>query len=317
MQIRTRLSIICRILLVVGLICGITLPRAMASAFAIRVTLLGTGTPEPDSTHFGTATLVQVAGENLLFDCGRGTVIRLHQAGVSPKDVDALFLTHLHSDHTVGIPDLWLTGWLLGRDRALRVFGPAGTSQMAAALSQAWAFDVAIRQQGPEPLLPEGALFESQEIEPGPVYVHGPLKVTAFLVDHGLVKPAFGYRVDYMGHSVVISGDTRFSANLIDYSRGVDCIIHAAWSASAVNPTPPPLRGIASAEDAGRVFAAVRPRLAVVVHYKTTHGLVHAVRSQYHGSLVLGQDLMVVEIGWNTTWRAARNPAHQACNVAK
>src|SRR5438876_10875937 len=89
----------------------------------MRVTLLGTGTPFPNAERFGSAILVEVAGTKLLFDCGRAVVIRLTQAGVSPKEVDALFLTHLHSDHVVGIPDLWLSGWLLGRSKPLPLRG--------------------------------------------------------------------------------------------------------------------------------------------------------------------------------------------------
>jgi ribonuclease Z len=89
---------------------------AASPANMIKVTLLGTGTPYPNAERFGSAILVEAGGEKLLFDCGRGAVIRLSQAGTPANEVEALFLTHLHSDHTVGIPDLWLTGWFLGRD---------------------------------------------------------------------------------------------------------------------------------------------------------------------------------------------------------
>jgi ribonuclease Z len=116
----------------------------------MRVTLLGTGTPFPNAQRFGSAILVQVADKKLLFDCGRGGVIRLMQAGVSPKDIDGLFLTHLHSDHVVGIPDLWLTGWFLGRSKPLPIWGPQGTSSMAKYLAQAFAFDIHIREAAPD-----------------------------------------------------------------------------------------------------------------------------------------------------------------------
>src|SRR5579863_4541500 len=112
----------------------------------IKVTVLGTGTPFPNAERFGSAILVEAGGEKLLFDCGRGAVIRLSQAGVRVQSVDALFLTHLHFDHTVGIPDLWLTGWFLGRDHTLRVWGPTGTREMTDQLSQAYKFDVYARE---------------------------------------------------------------------------------------------------------------------------------------------------------------------------
>jgi len=267
----------------------------------IKVTLLGTGTPFPNAARFGSAILVEAGGEKLLFDCGRGAVIRLTQAGVPLDSVDALFLTHLHSDHTVGIPDLWLTGWFLGRDHPFRVWGPPGTREMTEYLSRAFQFDVQTREHT-ENLPPKGAEIDAKEIEQGDVYVHGPLRVSAFLVDHGPVKPAFGYRIDYSGHAVVISGDTRFSQNLVNFSKGADCLIHVAWLAGSKNPTPEVLRSLASGEDAGRVFAAAKPKLAVVYHYKDEQGLVEAVRGQYQGPFVIAKDLMVIEIDRETTW---------------
>ncbi len=130
----------------------------------------------------------------------------------------------------------------------------------------------------------------------------GPVRVTAFLVDHGAVNPAFGYRIDYAGHSVVISGDTRFSEHLIRFSQGVDCLIHAAWSTNASNSTPPEQRSIASGEDAGRVFAASKPKLAVVTHYVSDAGLEAAVRSEYRGPVLIAKDLTVIEIGPTVVW---------------
>jgi ribonuclease Z len=268
----------------------------------ITVTLLGTGTPFPDSKRFGSAILVAAGGEKLLFDCGRGAVVRLTEAGTPANDADALFLTHLHSDHTVGIPDLWLTGWFLGRDRPLRVWGPAGTLEMMEHLSQAYRFDVRIREGAPEGLPSRGAEIEAREIEQGPIYVHGPLRVTAFLVDHGPVKPALGYRVDYLGHSVVVSGDTKFSENLVNFSMGADCLIHVAWTADSKNATPAALRSLASAEDAGRVFDVAKPKLGVIYHYKDEEGLADGVRARYQGAFVIAHDLTVIEIDRETSW---------------
>jgi ribonuclease Z len=269
---------------------------------AIRVTLLGTGTPFPNAERFGSAILVEVAGKKLLFDCGRGVVIRLAQAQISPKDIDGLFLTHLHSDHVVGIPDLWLSGWLLGRDRPLPMWGPAGTHSMAEHLVQAFGFDIHIRQVAPDPLPVKGVILDAKEIAQGEIYNDGSTRVSAFLVDHGTVKPAFGYRLDSAGHSVVISGDTKFCQNLVDFAKGADCLIHTAWSAAPRNPAPPPQRSIASAEDAGRVFAIVKPKLGVVYHYKDEEGLGDAVRKEYKGPFVIARDLMVVNVGKTVTW---------------
>jgi ribonuclease Z len=283
-------------------LCMIDNASAAASSDTMRVTLLGTGTPFPNADRFGSAILVEVAGKKLLFDCGRGVVIRLTQAQISPKDIDGLFLTHLHSDHVVGIPDLWLSGWFLGRNRPLQIWGPVGTHSMAEHLAQAFGFDIRIRQAAPDLLPAKGVTLDAKEVAQGEIYNDASTRVSAFLVDHGTVKPAFGYRVDSAGHSVVISGDTKFCQNLVDFAKGTDCLIHVAWSAGWKNPTAPSERSIASAEDAGRVFAIVKPKLGVVYHYKDKEGLSDAVRKEYNGPFVIAKDLIVVNVGKTVTW---------------
>jgi ribonuclease Z len=283
-------------------LCMIDNIAASARPREMRVTLLGTGTPFPSAERFGSAILVELAGKRFLFDCGRGVVIRLTQSEVNPKDIDGLFLTHLHSDHVVGIPDLWLSGWSLGRTKPLPIWGPPGTRSMTEHLVQAFAFDIRIRQAAPDPLSAKGVEIDAKEVGQGETYNDGSTQVSAFLVDHGTVKPAFGYRIDSAGHSVVISGDTKFCQNLVDFAKGADCLIHAAWSAGWKNSTPPSKRSIASAEDAGRVFAIVKPKLGVVYHYKDEEGLSDAVRKEYNGSLVIARDLMVINVGKTVTW---------------
>ena len=150
-------------------LCVICSVSAAARSDEMRVTLLGTGTPFPNAERFGSAILVEVAGTKLLFDCGRGVVIRLTEAGVSPKEIDGLFLTHLHSDHIVGIPDLWLSGWFLGRSKPLRIWGPQGTSSMAKHLAQTFAFDIHIRQVPPDPLPAKGIEIDAKEVAQGEI----------------------------------------------------------------------------------------------------------------------------------------------------
>src|SRR5690242_12685249 len=119
---------------------------AGAHAQTLKVTLLGTGTPSPRMDRFGPSILVEAGNEKLLFDCGRGATQRLAQLKIPFSEVTSLFLTHLHSDHVVGIPDLWLTGWIGGRKAPLQVRGPAGTTQMMAHLEEAFSFDIHIRR---------------------------------------------------------------------------------------------------------------------------------------------------------------------------
>ena len=167
-------------------------------------------------------------------------------------------------------------------------------------LREAFRYDVEIRKST-EQLPSAGAEIKVQEIEEGDVFDVGGLRVTAFAVDHGPVKPALGYRVDYSGHSVVISGDTKFSENLVKFARGTDCLIHSAWMVASRNPTPPSLRSIASAEDVARVFELTKPKLAVIYHYRSLEGVEEAIRARYGGRTVVAKDLMTIVIGGSIT----------------
>jgi ribonuclease Z len=160
--------------------------------------------------RFGPSTLVEAGEQALLFDAGRGALQRLTELRVPWQAVQGVFLTHLHSDHVVGFPDLWLTGWLIvpGRNVPLQVWGPRGTANMMSHLRQAYESDIRVRIAN-DGAAPDGVVLRVKEISDGVVYDSGGVKVTAFEVDHAPVKPAFGYRVDYAGRSVVLSGDTR------------------------------------------------------------------------------------------------------------
>jgi ribonuclease Z len=276
-----------------------------ARAQEIKVTLLGTGTPRPMIERFGMSTLVQAGNETLLFDAGRGCTIRLAQAGVPLKDVTKLFLTHLHSDHTVGIPDLWLTGWIFQREVPLEVWGPKGTKEMIEGLEKAYWYDVHVRRDVDEKFPAKGVEVLVHEVSEGVVYEENGVKVTAFLVDHGPVKPAFGYRVDYGGHSVVLSGDTRPSQNLVKYAQGADVLVHEVYAATAEDLKDPKEQTISNhhttPEQAGEIFAHVKPRLAVYSHIgrgAVSRGeLMGWTRTTYQGPLEVGEDLMRIEVG--------------------
>jgi ribonuclease Z len=280
-----------------------------------RVTLLGTGTPIPRPNRFGPSTLVEAGSEKLVFDCGRGCTIRLFQKHIPLRDVK-LFITHHHSDHTNGIPDLWLSGWLppawAKRETPFMVWGPKGTASMMANLRKAFEEDIQIRKAD-EKLSEEGISSKATDIAPGVIYDANGVKVTAFEVDHGdEIKPAFGYRIDYKGKSVVISGDTRYNENVLEASRGVDLLIHevsmarpellerseAARRILAHHTTP---------EEAGKLFNEAKPKLAVFTHFSTAGGsgpdapkesdYVPAARKVYSGPLEMGEDLMSFVIG--------------------
>jgi ribonuclease Z len=279
-----------------------------AASQEIRVTLLGTGNPPPVMDRFGPSILVEAGGKKLLFDAGRGAIQRMTQIKVGWQSVDGVFFTHLHSDHVVGFPDAWLTGWLVGRrNRPLEVWGPPGTENMISHLRQAFEFDIRFRISD-DKAPPEGAVVNAHEIGPGVAYEQGGVKVTAIKVDHAPVEPAYGYRIDYGGRSVVLSGDTRVSDNLIRAAEGVDLLVHEVASPESFQRAGFPAERIKSIiehhvtpEQAGEVFAKAKPRLAVYSHIvlptATADDLVPGTRKNYHGPLEVGEDLMVIEVG--------------------
>lgn len=272
---------------------------------AFRVTLLGTGNPRPLLDRFGPSTLIEAGGEAMLFDVGRGATQRLFAIDRLAAVTD-VFLTHLHSDHVVGLADLWLTGWIFRRRGGLRVHGPPGTREMCEHLVKAHAFDLATRQEFSAHTSVEDASLHGEDVHPGTVHP-GAATVTAIEVDHGIVKPAFGYRVESGGHSVVLSGDTRKNGALIQAARGCDVLVHEVAAATeeaqqASEFTRQVLTYHTSPEEAGEVFTAAGPRLAVYSHLvllggHTVERLIARTRTTYGGPLAVGVDGMRLEVG--------------------
>jgi ribonuclease Z len=287
-----------------------------ANAQELTVTLLGTGGPEPVLARFGPATLVEAGPDKLLFDAGRGVTQRLWQIETRLGDLTAVFLTHLHSDHVVGLPDLWLSGFQStsfgGRTRPLDVWGPAGTSEMVLSLTRAFKVDVQNRAEG-SGLSKEAVALMGHDTVEGMVYDRHGVTVTAFAVDHGNATiPAFGYRINYAGRSVVISGDTRPSDNLVRYAQGADVLVHEVMAVrpGALRESESARRVMSShtsPEDVGAIFARVKPKLGVLTHVGVIAGpaaresaaaeIVPRVRSAYTGPLEMGEDLMKLVIG--------------------
>lgn len=270
----------------------------------LKIILLGSAVgPRVNLEQFGASTLVEAGDVRLLFDAGRGATLRLTEVGIALDSISRLFLTHLHSDHVIQIPDLLLTGWAGGgRKVPLEVWGPEGTRAMMDHLQQAFAFDIHMRRDIDEKLPGEGIKVVSHDIGQGVIFDKQGVKVTAFLVDHGVVTPAFGYRVDYHDHSVVLSGDTRVSENLIQFAKGVDVLIHEVVDADAVRARSPMYAEAIIAhhttpEQAGEVFTRVKPRLAVYSHAPNTERLMVQTRKTYTGPLQGPEDMLTIEIG--------------------
>lgn len=292
---------------------------ALASAAAaqdFRVTLLGTGSPNPLPDRFGPSTLVEAGSQKLLFDAGRGATIRLAQIGVPIGALNATFLTHFHSDHVNGLPDLWLTGWIDrpygGRKGPFRIIGPVGTRGLMGGLEQAYKDDLRIRNDDEKFPMEAIAVAASDFSEEGVVYEKDGVRVTAFNVDHGkYITPAVGYRVDFGGRSVVLSGDTRYSENLIKHATGATLIVHEV---AAANPDLLRKSTVVqvifahhtSPQEAGTVFTKTRPKLAAFTHLVLIGGpnakpptpdeVAAQTRETWAGPLAVGTDLMAFDL---------------------
>jgi ribonuclease Z len=299
---------------------GAVAPARAESDF--KVTLLGTASPSPRPDRFGPSTLVQAGDQTLLIDAGRGVPIRMWQIGVPMGKIDALLITHYHSDHTSGIPDLWLTGWLSPpfgqRKTPFHVIGPTGAKTLMENLEKAYALDIKIRIED-EKLPPEGVAVTVDEFsQEGVVYEKNGVKVMAFEVHHGdAIKPAVGYRIEYKGHAAVISGDTRYDENVVKYGTGADLLIHEVGAARpALLQIPAVQRIIAhhtTPKEAGTVFTKAKPKLAAFTHIvmlsnaqipePTLDEIVAETRETYAVPLEVGEDLMSFEIGDTVTVR--------------
>lgn len=275
-----------------------------------RVTLLGTGTPQPQERRGGYSTLIEAGKQKLVFDFGRGAATRLWQMHIPIGQVNAFFLTHFHSDHTVGLADLWLTGWLQppygGRKQAMQLYGPQGIVNLASGLQQAYTTDIGIRHKDEGTPL-DGVKIDAVTIQPGTVYDKDGVKVIAFNNDHGVnIKPSFGYKIIYKGHSVVLSGDTRYSPEVVKQAQHADLLVHCVSLTSAQamreHPAYKAVAGhLSSPQDAARVFSESKPKLAVFSHIGlngnvTESDIANIVAQQYTGPFVIGEDLMHFDI---------------------
>jgi ribonuclease Z len=285
-----------------------------------RVTLLGTGVPIPSPERFGPSTLVEAGDQKFLIDAGRGATIRLYQLKIPIGRIDVQLLTHYHSDHTSCLPDVWLTGWLESyfgaRKSPYKVIGPVGAKRLMENLERAYADDIKIRVAD-EKLPLSGIATDVAEFDrDGLVYEKNGVRVIAFEVDHGdVIKPCYGYRIEFGGRSAVFSSDTRYNENVIKYGKGADLLVHEVAMARPELMQEAYIQRIighhTTPYECGRVFAQTRPKLAAFTHVvqlasatvppPTLEQLTAEVRQSYDGPLVIGEDLMSFQIGETVT----------------
>jgi len=282
-----------------------------------RVVLLGTGTPAIDPDRSGPATAVIVNDTAYLIDIGPGMVRRAKAAvldrgitALEPTKLRVVFVTHLHSDHTVGYPDLIFTPWTVGRRFPLEVYGPKGLKSMTENLMEAYRADIETRTNahGNQREFPDGHKVNAHEITAGVIYKDENVTVTAFATKHAM--ESYGYRFDTADRSIVISGDTSPTQATIDACRGCDVLIHEANTLAWLAKRPETFQSFAAKYHTTTLQLAelatkAKPRLLIVYHASivlrpivspiasSPEELLKEMQSRYTGRVVVGQDLDV------------------------
>jgi len=286
-----------------------------------QVVLLGTGNPAPDPERSGPATAIVVNDTPYLVDFGAGIVRRAAEAAIQrgikalePTNLRVAFVTHLHSDHTVGYADLILTPWVMGRKGPLQVYGPAGITEMTEHLLEAYRADFETRTNRANPgtitgsggQIPEGHAVEAHQIRAGVVYKDINVTVTAFPTKHAM--ESYGYRFDTPDRSIVISGNTNPTQATIDACHGCDVLIHEVLSLEGLARRPAEFQSFASkyhttTAQLAELASQAKPRLLIIYHVasrssanpqgSTIGQILGEVSSRYSGTVVVGRDLDV------------------------
>jgi ribonuclease Z len=276
-----------------------------------RVAFLGTGTPNADPGHSGPSAAIIVNGTPYLVDFGPGVVRQAaalateYGGPLESFDVASLshaFLTHLHSDHTTGYPDLVLTPWVLGREVPLQVYGPEGLKAMTDHILRAYTEDIKMRLYGREPANDQGWRVVAHEIGEGVIFKDDNVTVEAFAVEHGSWPQAFGFKFSTPDRTVCVSGDCRPGERLTEACRGVDILIHEVYSRTGFEGREKIWQEYhasshTSALQLADIATTVKPKLLILYHQlywgATDQDLLDEVRSKYGGEVVSAKDLDV------------------------
>ncbi|UCE18003.1 MAG: MBL fold metallo-hydrolase [Gemmatimonadota bacterium] len=301
------------LLLLVIFCATLTVNGNQTDSVTTKVVLLGTGTPNPDPEHSGSSVAVVVNETSYIVDFGPGLVRQA--AALSPRydgNIQALdiinlkraFLTHLHSDHTVGYPDLILTPWVQGRDEPLEVYGSEGIKEMTDNILKAYQDDIKYRLYGLQPANNQGWRVIAHEITEGLIYEDEHVKVEAFLVKHGSWPNAYGFRFTTPDKVIVISGDTAPCENIIKYGKGADILIHEVYSQSGFEKKDAfwkmyHSQNHTSTYELADIANKLKPGLLVFYHIlfwgATEEQLLEEISQTYKGKVIVGSDLDVFE----------------------
>ncbi|MHA2141341.1 MAG: MBL fold metallo-hydrolase [Candidatus Thorarchaeota archaeon] len=269
-----------------------------------RIILLGTGTPNINPERSGPSVAIIIDDTPYIVDFGPGVVRRAIEAGIKSSQLTRAFLTHLHSDHTSGYPDLILTTAVDGRSTPIEVHGPIGLQSMTNHILAAYEEDIRERLNGLEPANPEGYVVKCNEINMGTagvIYQDDKVSVEAFPVVHGS-WPAYGYKFVSADRTIVISGDTAPTPVLVEKARGCDVLIHEVYSAIALKNREPEWTKYhssvhTSSHELAEIASQSQPKLLVLYHQlfwsRSEADLLEEIKSGYDGKVVSGNDLDV------------------------
>jgi len=276
-----------------------------------KVIILGTGNPNPDPAHSGCSVLILVDEVPHIIDFGAGVVRQA--AALTPEyggslselkisDLCTAFLTHLHSDHTLGYPDLILTPWIMGREKPLAVYGPSGIREMTENLLEAYKEDIHYRIEGLEPINKTGWKVTAHEIQEGLIYEDKNIKVEAFPVHHGTMKNAYGFRFTTPDKTIVISGDTAPCENIIKYANNADILIHEAYSQKGFDNLNADWKKYhaahhTSTHQLAEIANKCNPKLLITYHTlfwsASDEEILNEIKQDYEGNVVIGRDLQI------------------------
>jgi ribonuclease Z len=294
-------------LIAVGILVLVFFAFALAeSSSTMHLVLLGTGYPFPSSERAGPSCAVIVGDRIFIVDAGRGVGMRLAAMGNPWRQISAVFITHLHSDHIDGLPDLFHNSWQFGNGRPLELYGPTGIRRAADGILQFYEADIHIRRDLTEKLPQQGALIGAHEIQEGVIYDAAGVHVIAFAVDHRPVKPAFGFRFEYGQHSIVVSGDTRPNDSLIRHAGNADILVCEAYAGSNASPGAEGTRPWSiqdyhtSAAEAGEMAEKAKVKTLVLTHLIPPNApekyFLDEAKKAFSGKILVGRDLMQVDV---------------------
>jgi ribonuclease Z len=274
----------------------------------MQVMVLGSGSPLPDPQRAGPSTLVRTSAGDLLFDCGRGVLMRAAGAGSGAVAFRAVFLTHLHGDHITDLNDIYTMGWAMSfSPNPLPVYGPAGTAALVRATEAMLEPDIGYRLEHHDDLRwPPSA--EVTEVARGPVLSDGTVRVSAAPTDHAPVRPTAGYRIDDGDRSVVIAGDTVPCEGLDELCRGADVLVHTVVRRDLIGQFGLPrltdvLDYHSSVPDAAQTAPRNGVRTLLLTHLVpspapgTEQEWIDQARAHFDGEVVLAADLLSLEVG--------------------